>query len=88
MARTIDGVEIHSTQISQFHVKLFVTSDGHAESFSGLDPQEAHDKGYAWLQTLPALSPEAVVDLVAAVDAAMPLPVIAPVITDAAVAAP
>lgn len=93
MARTLDGVEIHSTQVSQFHIKLFVTSDGHAEAFSGLSPQEAHDKGYAWLQTLPSLSPEAasaiaVVDLVAAVDAVMPIPVAPTVTTDAVVTAP
>lgn len=56
MSRTFDGVEIHTTAIAQFTVSLFVTADGHAEAFSGRDGQEAHDKGYAWLQALPAVT--------------------------------
>lgn len=88
MARTLDGVEIHSTQIAQFHVKLFITSDGHSEAFAGLEPQEAHDKGYAWLQALPTLLSEVAAPVAPVLDPVLAAPVTVPVTVDEVVTTP
>jgi hypothetical protein len=70
MPRTLDGVAVHSTQMAQFHIKLFVTPDGHAEAFAGITPQDAHDKGFAWMQTLPPRGEVVITDLEPAPSAA------------------
>ena len=76
MARTLDNVTIHTTNIADYAVKLAVTADGHFAARAGVNPTDAHDAIFAWLQTVPDLPVEAV-----PVPVEVPAPVAAPVQT-------
>ena len=76
MARTLDNVTIHTTNIADYVVKLAVTADGHFAARAGIDPTDAHDAIFAWLQTLPDLP------VVAPEPIAAPAATVAPVVDE------